>query len=206
MIPEILDFDAAVGAGLAFQETSHETLVIVTADHGTGGVSLTYGDVAEPPRTSLPSGLVHRQSHVYADSSHLELIGRQKASLLRSLRLLGDDFDRDDLADEVERTTGIALPSAVVDRLMRGLRDPELAREMLGPFHEDAGDNRAGLIGEALGVEQFVVWSTGGHTMEPIPTYGIGPCASSLRGLYPNTYLFEVMRSAYLGTCAEPVK
>ncbi|PMD97549.1 alkaline phosphatase [Siphonobacter sp. BAB-5405] len=44
MVTETLDFDKAVGAALDFAEKNGETLVIVTADHETGGLSLTGGD------------------------------------------------------------------------------------------------------------------------------------------------------------------
>ncbi len=44
MLHEILDFDEALGAVLDFQESRPDTLVIVTADHGTGGFSFTYGE------------------------------------------------------------------------------------------------------------------------------------------------------------------
>lgn len=40
---EVLDFDAAVGAALDFAKKDGRTLVIVTADHETGGMALTQG-------------------------------------------------------------------------------------------------------------------------------------------------------------------
>lgn len=45
MISETLDFDKAVGIALAFAAKNKETLVIVTADHETGGMALTGGNV-----------------------------------------------------------------------------------------------------------------------------------------------------------------
>ncbi len=39
---EMLDFDRAVALALAYQEEHPETLVIVTSDHETGGISLTH--------------------------------------------------------------------------------------------------------------------------------------------------------------------
>jgi alkaline phosphatase len=38
----IFDFDAAVGLALDYQAEHPETLVLVTGDHETGGISLTY--------------------------------------------------------------------------------------------------------------------------------------------------------------------
>lgn len=47
MMNEIDDFDSAVGAAMDFAESGGETLVVVTADHETGGMSLTYDDIVD---------------------------------------------------------------------------------------------------------------------------------------------------------------
>jgi alkaline phosphatase len=44
LIDETLDFDKAVGAALDFAENDGHTLVVVTADHETGGVTIVDGD------------------------------------------------------------------------------------------------------------------------------------------------------------------
>lgn len=46
---EMLDFDAAVRLALDYRAANPETLVIVTGDHETGGISLTY-DSSDPER------------------------------------------------------------------------------------------------------------------------------------------------------------
>jgi alkaline phosphatase len=43
MITEMLDFDEAVGEAMAFARRNKETLVIVTADHETGGYAIQPG-------------------------------------------------------------------------------------------------------------------------------------------------------------------
>jgi alkaline phosphatase len=45
LIDETLDFDKAVGIALDFARIDGQTLVIVTADHETGGVSISGGDM-----------------------------------------------------------------------------------------------------------------------------------------------------------------
>jgi alkaline phosphatase len=45
MIEEMLDFDRTIGEVLAYAEKDGETLVIVTADHETGGLTLVGGDL-----------------------------------------------------------------------------------------------------------------------------------------------------------------
>jgi alkaline phosphatase len=44
VVTEVMDFDQVVGKALAFADQDGETLVIVTADHETGGLSLLDGD------------------------------------------------------------------------------------------------------------------------------------------------------------------
>ena len=47
IVTEMLDFDKAVGAALEFAAKDGETLVIVTADHETGGMAITDGSFEE---------------------------------------------------------------------------------------------------------------------------------------------------------------
>ncbi len=44
---EMLDFDRAIGKALAFAAQDKETLIIITADHETGGMALPGGDMKE---------------------------------------------------------------------------------------------------------------------------------------------------------------
>lgn len=44
LVDETLDFDKAVGVALDFAKADEHTLVIITADHETGGVTITGGD------------------------------------------------------------------------------------------------------------------------------------------------------------------
>ena len=45
LLSEILDMDKAVGAALEFYQEHPETLIIVTADHETGGITIVGGDM-----------------------------------------------------------------------------------------------------------------------------------------------------------------
>ncbi len=51
-IMEVLDFDRAVGEVIEFANRTGNTLVVVTADHETGGLSLMPGSKMKRPRTS----------------------------------------------------------------------------------------------------------------------------------------------------------
>jgi len=45
VVNEMLDFDQTIGKALEFAANDRETLIIVTADHETGGMALTGGDM-----------------------------------------------------------------------------------------------------------------------------------------------------------------
>ncbi len=47
VVLETLDFDRAIGVALAFAAENKETLVIVTADHETGGLTIDKGDISK---------------------------------------------------------------------------------------------------------------------------------------------------------------
>ncbi|MGH9460088.1 MAG: alkaline phosphatase, partial [Vicinamibacteria bacterium] len=60
LLQEILDFDEAVGVGARFRSENPETLLLVTADHATGGFSFTYSAPRDPRESPLSSGDVYR--------------------------------------------------------------------------------------------------------------------------------------------------
>lgn len=59
VVVEMLDFDRAIGKALEFAAKDGETLIVVTADHETGGFSLTGGDM----KTGMVKGAFTTGSH-----------------------------------------------------------------------------------------------------------------------------------------------
>ncbi|MFH1120358.1 MAG: alkaline phosphatase [Bacteroidota bacterium] len=59
VISETIDFDKACGVALDFAERNKETLIIITADHETGGLSLPAGDL----KTGKPEGKFSTGDH-----------------------------------------------------------------------------------------------------------------------------------------------
>ncbi len=51
MVREFLEFDEVIALALDFQQKNPDTLVIVTADHDTGGLALSKGDIGQYPKT-----------------------------------------------------------------------------------------------------------------------------------------------------------
>jgi alkaline phosphatase len=58
-VAEVVDFDDAVGVGLDFAEKAGDTLVIITADHETGGFAVLDGSIEN--KTVDQTGFVHKK-------------------------------------------------------------------------------------------------------------------------------------------------
>ena len=63
-VAEVIDFDDAIGAALEFAKADGKTLIVVTADHETGGLSLIGGDIASRTVTPHFSSSDHTASMV----------------------------------------------------------------------------------------------------------------------------------------------
>lgn len=198
MLNEILDFDEAIGAAIAFQREHPETLVIVTADHGTGGFSFTYGDLdGQPESQALPNGLWYHPDTDYPERRHLELLGNQSASFGHMLVEAADSPER--LIETVREHTGLSMTVEEAREALARDPDGDAWLDDFRHFYSDRDSNPACLLGRALARQTFVVWSTGGHTSEPLLTFGRGPGAEGLRGIYENTHVHDVMKAALGG-------
>lgn len=57
VVEEMLDFDRTIGEALKFAAKDGKTLVVITADHETGGMAITDGDMAKGTVTAaFPTG------------------------------------------------------------------------------------------------------------------------------------------------------
>jgi len=194
LLHEILDFDAAVGKALEFQGSNPDTLVIVTGDHATGGFSFTDAHLGPTADLPLDSGIVYQPGRRYPSREQLEILFRHEASCSYILKQAGMDPEK--LVELVLEHTGLEMTmdearEALVrdDQGLAGTKD-------FRPYHGDPDDSASAVLGMALSRHTYVVWSTGQHTSDLVPTYGRGPGAEKLRGIYPNTHLYSVMREA----------
>jgi alkaline phosphatase len=200
MLHETLEFDEALGVAMRYQEAHPDTLLIVTSDHATGGFSLTYSKGGERNAVELPGG-AYSPRWYYPTTEDLKRIGSQTSSFERIVARARTDPVK--VREEVLRATRLALTdselSMIVARNALGLAETHDFRE----FYADDESTPQALIGRALARQTHAVWSTGGHTVDPILTYGTGPGAEGLRGVYVNTRIHALMKEA-MGGGADP--
>ena len=194
MLHEILDLDVAIGRALEFQHRHPDTLVLVTGDHGTGGFSFTDATFGIPDDLPLESGIVYQPEWGYPTRKHLELLGRQSASYTYILQQAGTDSEK--LIELVLAHAGIEMTMDEAEEALTRAEDGLPGTKAFRRYNDDTDDAASALLGLALAEHSFVVWSTGEHTSDPVPTYGRGPGAEKLRGIYPNTHIYSVMREA----------
>ena len=183
-ICETLAFDDAVRIALDFQKTHPDVLVLVTADHETGGLGLGMGvDYA-------------------LDIPALQPIKHSLEYLAKQLQKQPDKIQ------EILKSGGYALtdteqafvskypPETKTSSVLKPLGDPKKLNKYAFPW-----------VGYALGTVESdrakIGWTSYVHTAQPVITYAVGPGAAEFTGGYDNTDIPKKM-AKLLGVTLEP--
>ena len=196
MLAEILDFDEAIGTAFDFARTRDDTLVLVTADHGTGGFSFTYGAGGPGP---FPTAVFSDYSAgpEMAGVRHLEMLARQRRSLIEAMPEISSPATRDSVLTVIEEATGIRLTDAEAEDLASQLNQEEVAPRDFPAYYLDSASVPVALAARQLANHTQAVWSTGGHTSEPVLLLGYGPGADGVLGIGENTRVHGIIRAAF---------
>lgn len=182
-IQEVLAFDRAIGLAVDFyREHPDETIIVVTADHETGGLSL--GNRTE----GYDSDLAVFQ---YQEASVEKLTRMIKT--LREKKTGKEEEDFNKLLEILEKDLGLNSRKNHTD-----LTDEEKARlrEVMVESLYSKKDEKAAsseyepLVGAALDIlskRAGIAWGTGSHTFIAVPVYAIGVGAEEFDGFMDNT-------------------
>ncbi|MBQ9469516.1 MAG: alkaline phosphatase, partial [Bacteroidales bacterium] len=179
---EVLEMDKALGIALQFyREHPDETLIIVTADHETGGLGL--GIKGYKIRPDLLDG--QRMSED-AFSQQVDAMAQRNAS-------------RQELYSTIERSFGFNGPtpflalnrrdSARIDLIYR-VRFAERNRDksdMLMAYDMHEGETIASLCVKMMSEKAGFGWTSLSHTGVAVPVRAIGAGAERFGGCYDNT-------------------
>ncbi|MFA6224454.1 MAG: alkaline phosphatase [Desulfomonilaceae bacterium] len=173
MISDILDFDAAVGVALNYQKIHPDALVIVTADHETGGLTQLEGTeftIDPVPLEPIRRSLFYLENRIETDPRHQDAI--LKSAGLR-------------LTEEEAELLRNYQTKAVEDKAS-GSGDTAKS----GKFAKYATLNALSTI---TSQRAKVEWTTFGHTGKPVGTKAIGPGEKQFLGTYDNTDIAKKM-------------
>ena len=177
-IQEMLDFDEAIKIAYDFYlKHKKETLIVITADHETGGLGLTAGDY----RTNLKV-LQYQKMSKDAFNAHLEKMGRE----------LGDILTWDEVQDELKKYFGFWDTVKLTDKQTDRLRSVYVETFGMGPGELKEGeyfevdkltDEAARIMTEAAQIS----WAAGCHSGSYVPVFAIGAGAELFTGQMDNT-------------------
>jgi alkaline phosphatase len=168
-----LAFDEAIRVAYEFQKAHPDTLLILTADHETGGLVV------------LPYSSTGREY----EGINLEAISKIKGSSERRNQELGEDPSPEKIKETIKKYYDIDLTEEQVKVIRENLP------RQLDPKHFYYGRNSA--VAFVLRPYHRVGWATDSHSGTPLFLWGIGPGSEKLRGWKHNTEVFKVMKEAY---------
>jgi alkaline phosphatase len=169
----MLAFDEAIRVAYEFQKAHPDTLLIITADHETGGLVV------------LPFSQTGREY----EGINLEAISKIKGSSERRNKEMGEDPSPEKIREIMKKYYDIDL----TEEQVKIIRDNPL--KQLDPKHFYYGRN--GAIAFVLRLYHRIGWATDSHSGAPLLLWGIGPGSEKLRGWKHNTEVFKIMKEAY---------
>ena len=201
LLHEMIKFDETIEHVYEWARARQDTLLLVTADHETGGFGFSYIPGERPPPRSLPGaafrGEVFQPQNRFGEYGILDRIYNQKLSYADMMErfdaLPADRQTPKALADIVDENTDFPITEAEAAAVLeRGLNDSAFERKPAGGvtpegtnadqvFFPAGKEGRADRLARVVSKHQMTVWATGMHTSTPVPLIALGPPAVSSR-------------------------
>ncbi|MDF2177790.1 alkaline phosphatase [Aliiglaciecola sp. CAU 1673] len=222
MLHEMLKFDEAIQAVYDWVRYRNDTLVVITADHETGGFGFSYSRKDVAPPSTLPGSAFEDKAFYpnfnFGDLSVLDKLYAQKKNFYGIWREAhgSNDFPTvESLMQAVNANTEFPINEADAKRVLeREANEYQIDghKTLSGDafpkvydfkeFYVYGDDVHQNLIGRVQGKYQNIVWSTGTHTHTPVPVIAWGPmrAASQFRGINTHVELGSRMAALLEGT------
>jgi alkaline phosphatase len=198
VLHEMLEFDQAIGLAMAFAEQNPDTLIIVTADHDTGGLGIAYNNVHPPAPVKLPTGETWRTKYNFAEKVIFEKMAKQKKSFQKMA--IDSKGNPAALKKEVEENSAFTITEEQAAALFAKDAKPREYSE----FYSEGAGNPSPLMGRLFGKEMNTAWAVGTHTHTPVMIFANGPMAEKFRGLIDNVEVPQIIAKGWGGTLPEP--
>ena len=187
VIQETLDLDEAVKVALEFyKQHPDETLIVVTADHETGGMSLGTG--AYELRLHL---LQHQKMSAWKYTKHISQLHTT----------LGDAFTWDVVKKDLTENFGfwehIAISERQEARLKKAYEAIVAGKAEGNKSLYSQEDALATAAKEIINRAALVGWTSGGHSNGYVPAFAIGVGAEQFSGRIDNTQVAIRTRQAF---------
>ena len=160
-------FDETLKLALDFRSKApNDTLIIVTGDHETGGLSATYA-------LRTPSS----NTRFYAGIPHLQMLERITISFGAAAKALGG------------KPSPEALDKLIAQHFPGFQLDADLREAIVKqtPLDRNFSYVTQNALGRMVARQTGFYWGTSGHTTEPVAVGAIGPGADLFKGYQDNT-------------------
>lgn len=209
MLHEMLKLNETLNTILDWASERDDTLIVVTADHETGGFGFSYSSNDLPEAEELPGELFknfpYKPNFNFGKPQVLDKIYEQKMTYME---LFFDHFDAlpqeqrnaQGLQKLVNSNTRFPITLEQAKRILEKQDNPYYVEghKYLGSkvvpkidtnhafFSYQTDDNRLNLLGFAVSEQQQTVWATGTHTSTPVLVFSHGPSSATklFKGIY----------------------
>jgi alkaline phosphatase len=172
-IHDTLAFDAAVGVALEFARKNPDTLLLVTADHETAGMSL----------------IGHSKTSTEYTGMDLEALKKATASFETIQGKLGKSPTPQLIKGLVKTHLGIEITDDEAKTVAADtIRKLDPANYSYPYLHS---------LAFVLRPYYRVGWGSQTHTASPLYLFGVGPGSERIKGWMHNTEIFEVMKVTF---------
>jgi alkaline phosphatase len=171
-ILDTVAFDEAIGVALDFQRRNPDTLIIVTADHETGGMAL----------------IGHSKDSKEYVGIDLAAIRKAKASF----EVIAGDLGKNPTPEKIKELVKAYLAIEITDDEATIVANDTIRKL------EPANCSYPYLHSLAFVLRPYlrVGWGSQTHTASPLLAFGTGPGSERIVGFLHNTQLFEIMKTA----------
>lgn len=221
MLHEMLRINETLEYMLEWAEGRDDTLIVVTADHTTGGFGFSYTGKDIPAAKDLPgekfADRKYKPGYNFGDPSVLDKLYKQKLSYTDIFdnqfgALPKDQQTPQALAQEINAYTRFPITTAQAARILETEDNPIYVKghSYLGSkivpkldnkdefFVYQKYDNRQNLLALEVAADQFVVWNTGTHTATPVIVFANGPLKEAFSNIMHHTDVGQKVIDAVL--------
>ena len=197
MLHEMVRLNETIEYVLDWAENRDDTLIIVTADHTTGGFGISYNAKDLPQGKNLPGSLFQgrefKPGYNFGNPDVLDKIYNQKLSYGDIFYGKFDSLPKEQqtpakLAEIVNEYTEFAISEDQAATILATEDNPYFSEghSYLGTkvvpkmgstgafFVYQTDDNRQNLLAREVAADQMVVWNTGSHTATPVLVFAKG--------------------------------
>jgi alkaline phosphatase len=203
VLHEMMEFDQAIGLVMAFAEQNPDTLVVVTADHDTGGLAIAYSSYQPPAPVKLPSGETWKTKYNFADKTIFEKMAKQKKSFLKMVN--DSKGDPANLKKEIEENSVFSITEEqAASILARDTQKVIIESQDYGVYHWFSADTATNRLGRLFAKEMNTAWAVGTHTHTPVMVFSKGPGGEKFRGLLDNVDIPRIIAQGWGASLPAP--